>query len=67
MSRRVQALVCRAGGTLREDLTVDQLAAVHGREWAERAVHHALWDEAVHRGYADGVTVLVVPDAEPRQ
>ena len=67
MSARVEAIVRRAGGTLREDAVVAQLAAAYGLWWARDAVGYALRDGRVVRRYADGFDALTVPDEEPRR
>jgi hypothetical protein len=66
MSRRVSQLVVTAGGCVREDAVVAQLAKHYGRQWALAAVHFALMDGVVLRRYADGADALVIPDDDPR-
>jgi hypothetical protein len=65
MSARVRQVVERAGGSLPEHLVVARLAVVYSEEWARDAVHYALLDEVVFRGYRDGFDTLILPDDPP--
>jgi hypothetical protein len=60
---RVRSLVARAGGAVREEAAVRQLATAYGRAGAH-ALHRALWDAVVHRGYLDGHDALILPDED---